>query len=106
MEQREFIPLIKANFENFEYPKEKLELVIVDDGIDNLMDQFLDDERLLYLHISDKEIIEFIEKIKFDNDKDDMLKNYQTKTKSLPNGFKIHYGVGMSSTRVYVPYGL
>jgi hypothetical protein len=95
--EREFIPLIKANFENFDYPKDKLELIIVDDGIDNLMDQFLDDERILYLHLSDKDIIEFIEKIKFDNDKDDMLKNYQTKTKSLPNGFKRDYGVGMSS---------
>ena len=95
--EREFLPLIKANFENFDYPKDNLELIIVDDGIDNLMDQFLDDERILYLHLSDKEIIEFIEKIKFDNDKDDMLKNYQTKTKSLPNGFKRDYGVGMSS---------
>ena len=35
--EREFIPLIKANFENFDYPKDKLELVIVDDGIDNLI---------------------------------------------------------------------
>lgn len=83
-----FLPLIKANFENFDYPKDKLELIIVDDGIDNLMDQFLDDERILYLHLSDKEIIEFIEKIKFDNDKDDMLKNYQTKTKSLTQWFQ------------------
>ena len=95
--EREFLPLIKANFEKFDYPKDKLELIIVDDGNDNLMDQFLDDERILYLHLSDKEIVEFIEKIKFDNDKDDMLKNYQIKTKSLPNGFKRDYGVGMSS---------
>lgn len=95
--EREFIPLIKANFENFDYPKDKLELIIVDDGIDNMMGEFLDDERILYLHLNDKEITEFIEKIKFDNDKDDMLKNYQTKTKSLPNGFKRDYGVGMSS---------
>ena len=95
--EREFIPLIKANFDNFDYPKDKLELIVVDDGLLNLMDQFLDDERVLYLHLNDKEIIEFIDKIKFDNDKDDMLKNYQTKTKSLPNGFKRDYGVGMSS---------
>jgi cellulose synthase/poly-beta-1,6-N-acetylglucosamine synthase-like glycosyltransferase len=86
--EREFLPLIKANFDNFDYPKEKLELIIVDDGLDNLIGEFLDDERILYLHLDDKEIAGFIENIKFDNDKDDILKNYQTKTKSLPNGFK------------------
>ena len=38
--EREFIPLIKANFENFDYPKDKLELIVVDDGIDNLITVF------------------------------------------------------------------
>ena len=32
---------------------------------ETLMDQFLDDERILYLHISYKEIVEFIEKMRF-----------------------------------------
>ena len=30
--EKEFIPLIKDNFNTFEYPQDKLELVIVDDG--------------------------------------------------------------------------
>ena len=30
--EKEFIPLIKANFQEFDYPKDKLELIIVDDG--------------------------------------------------------------------------
>ena len=30
--ERQFIPLIQANFQEFDYPKEKLELIVVDDG--------------------------------------------------------------------------
>ena len=95
--EKEFIPLIKHNFQSFNYSQDKLELVIIDDGKESLMDHFLDDERILYLHLNDTEIKEFIEKISFENDKDDILKNYQIKTKRLPNGFKRDYGVGMSS---------
>ena len=95
--EKEFIPLIKSNFESFDYPKDKLELVVVDDGKESLMGEFLDDERILYLHLNDKEIKEFISKITFENDKQDTLKNYLSKSKRLPNGFKRDYGVGMSS---------
>lgn len=95
--EREFVPLIKANFQEFEYPKDKLELIIVDDGKVSLMDQFLDDDRYLYLHLNNTEIKEFIEKIHFENDYENIIRNYQTKTKHLPNGFKRDYGVGMSS---------
>tara|TARA_Y100000389_G_scaffold67460_1_gene63760 strand:+ start:10722 stop:11858 length:1137 start_codon:yes stop_codon:yes gene_type:complete len=95
--EQEFIPLIKANFQEFNYPKDKLELVIIDDGKESLMEHFIDDERYLYLHLNDKEINEFIGKIDFPNDKEGILKNYQTRIKRLPNGFKRDYGVGMSS---------
>ena len=95
--EKEFIPLIKSNFESFDYPKDKLELVVVDDGKESLMGEFLDDERVLYLHLNDKEIKEFISKITFENDKQDTLKNYLSKSKRLPNGFKRDYGVGMSN---------
>ena len=95
--EQEFIPLIKTNLNEFDYPRDKLELVIVDDGKVSLLDHFLDDERILYLHLNDKEIKDFIEKINFENDKDNILRNYQSKTKRLPNGFKRDYAVGMSS---------
>ena len=95
--ESEFIPLIKSNFNEFDYPKDKLELVVVDDGRLSLLDHFLDDERILYLHLNDKEIKEFIGKIKFENDRDNIIQSYQTKTSRLPNGFKRDYGVGMSS---------
>ena len=95
--EQEFIPLIKDNFNKFDYPSDKLELVIVDDGKDSLIDHFLDDDRILYLHLTDKEISGFLEKIEFPNDKEKILWNYQSRTKRLPNGFKRDYGVGMSS---------
>ena len=98
--EEEFIPLIKDNFNNFNYPKDKLELVVIDDGAKSLLDYFLDD-RILYLHISEKEIKEFLEKIEIPNDKEKLLWNYLFKTKQLPNGFKRDYGVGMSSNDIY-----
>ena len=99
--EQEFIPLIKSNFQEFNYPKDKLELVIIDDGKESLMEHFIDDERYLYLHLNDTEISEFIEKIDFPNDKEGILKNYQTRIKRLPNGFKRDYGVGMSTHNVF-----
>ena len=95
--EKEFVPLIKDNFNKFDYPQDKLELVIIDDGPNSLLDKFLDDERILYLHLQDKEISEFLEKIEFPNDTEKILWNYQARTKRLPNGFKRDYGVGMSS---------
>ena len=99
--EQEFIPLIKSNFHEFDYPKDQLELIIVDDGKNSLIDKFLDDERYLYLHLNDSEIKEFIEKIEFPNDKENVLRNYLSRTKHLPNGFKRDYGVGMSSNRYF-----
>lgn len=99
--EKEFIPLIKANFQEFNYPKDKLDLIIIDDGKESLLEEFLDDDRYLYLYLNESEIKEFIEKINFPNDKDDILKNYQTRVKRLPNGFKRDYGVGMSSNKYF-----
>jgi hypothetical protein len=99
--EKEFIPLIKANFQEFNYPKDKLDLIIIDDGKESLLEEFLDDDRYLYLYLNESEIKEFIEKINFPNDKDDILKNYQTRVKRLPNGFKRDYGVGMSSNEYF-----
>ena len=39
-----FIPLIKENLNSFDYPKEQLELIVVDDGDENLMSE--DDDKM------------------------------------------------------------
>ena len=99
--ETEFIPLIKDNFNKFDYPQDKLELVIIDDGKESCISEFLDDERILYIHINDTEIQEFLEKIDFPNDTEKVLWNYQARTKRLPHGFKRDYGVGLSTHNLY-----
>jgi hypothetical protein len=99
--EHEFIPLIKENLNKFEYPKDKLELIIVDDGTENYMSEFLDDERILYLHLSEKEITDFLHKINIPGDEEKIQWNYLFKTRRLPNGFKRDYGVGMGSNDLY-----
>ena len=95
--EQEFIPLIKSNLNKFDYPQDKLELVIIDDGKESLISELLDDNRILYIHLDNKEIQGFLEKIDLPNDKEGILKNYLSKTRKLPNGFKRDYGVGLSS---------
>ena len=96
--EKDFIPLIKENLNSFDYPKELLELIIIDDGKDNLIGDFCEDERILYLHLSKEEINEFLNKITFKNDPQGIKEKYQHKILHLPNGFKRDYGVGMTSS--------
>ena len=67
----------------------------MDDGRLSLLDHFLDDETILYLHLNDKK--DFIGKIKFENDRDNIIQSIKQRRSRLPNGFKRDYGVGMSS---------
>jgi len=99
--ETEFIPLLKDNFNKFDYPPNKLELVIIDDGKESCISEFLDDERILYLHLKDTDILKFLENIEFPNDTEKIVWNYQARTKRLPHGFKRDYGVGMSSHDLY-----
>ena len=95
--EKEFIPLIKHNFLNFNN-LENLELVIIDDGKENLMDTFKDIDNCIYLHLDNDEINTFMDQIEEEYkqpNKDGLL--YQRKSKTLPNGFKRDYACGMSS---------
>ena len=58
-------------------------MIVVDDGAESLMSEFLEDERSLFTlkHYGNTRIYT---KIKFPNDTDDILKNYQLKTKIYP----------------------
>ena len=96
--EKEFIPLIKHNYNNF-VNKEDLELFIIDDGKENLIDEFKELNNSTYLHLNKEEIENFINKIieKYDQP-DTQYLNYQRKSKTLPNGFKRDYGCGMSSS--------
>ena len=95
--ETEFIPLLLHNYENMTN-FDNLELVIVDDGSDNLSSFFTDIQNCIYLHLKNEEKDEFIDKIINDYKQPDKSPlQYQKKNRSLPNGFKRDYGCGMSN---------
>jgi len=95
--EKEFIPLIKHNFHNFN-DQINLELVIIDVGKESLMREFCDIDRCIYLHLDEEEITKFMKQIEEEyNEPNKTLLYYEKKRKSLPNGFLRDYGCGMSS---------
>lgn len=94
--ERVFCPLIKHNYQTF-LKNIDLEMVIVDDGKENLGSEFTELDNCLYLNLYDdrekffKQIIEEYKQPK----KSRLL--YQQRINTLPNGFKRDYGSGMSS---------
>jgi hypothetical protein len=95
--EKEFIPLIKYNYNSF-LDKEKLELVIVDDGKESLLDSFCDLDNCIYLHLNKDDVSKFMDQIEEGyKQPNKSLLHYQRKVKTLPNGFKRDYGSGMSS---------
>tara|TARA_B100001093_G_C26855881_1_gene1027380 strand:+ start:1081 stop:2190 length:1110 start_codon:yes stop_codon:yes gene_type:complete len=98
--EKEFIPLIIHNYHTFQKlnNSDNLELVIVDDGTENLKQYFSEIQNCLYLHLSEEEIMKFMDQIDegyTQPNKSGLL--YQRKAKTLPNGFKRDYGCGMST---------
>lgn len=95
--EKEFIPLIIHNYKNFN-DFDSLELVIVDDGPENLLEYFIELDNVLYLYLDDKEKEKFIDDIinKYENSDTSYLL-YEKKRNRLPNGFLRDYGCGMSS---------
>ena len=97
--ETEFIPLIKHNFQTFSNAENhSMELVIVDDGKENLINFFKDIENCTYLHLNQDEINKFMDQIEegFKQPNKSGL-HYQRKCKTLPKGFKRDYACGMSS---------
>ena len=67
--EKEFIPLIQHNFNQFCNPDnhksytQELELIIVDDGKENLTEFFTGLENCIYLHLGEEEIYKFLDQI-------------------------------------------
>ena len=97
--QEHFIPLIRDNYQRFkEYDKQTLELVIVDDGSEDLSSKFSDLEDAIYIHLDDRDLEAFFEKIISSNKQEnENLLYYQKRIKDLPSGFKRDYACGMSN---------
>lgn len=55
--RRKFMKLVKLNYENSTYPKEKMELIILDDGIDKIEDVIPNGSNIRYYHNKEKKSI-------------------------------------------------
>jgi hypothetical protein len=95
--EKDFIPLIRNNYNNF-LDKDTLELVIVDDGKENLISEFCDLDNILYLHLDKDEIQKFNDQILEEyKQPNKSLLYYEKKRNRLSDGFLRDYGCGMSS---------
>jgi len=95
--ETEFIPLLLHNYQNMNN-FDNLELVVVDDGIDNLSSYFTGVQNCLYFHLNQEEKDKFIGQIIEGYKQPNKAPlQYQKKSKTLPRGFKRDYGCGMSS---------
>ena len=89
-----FMPLLKHHMDTIDYPKDKLEWILVDDSKEPRYSDIPDDDNILYLHITADE---YLQKIKFQKDTDGTLQGYYLRTKQVPIGFKRDFGCGMAS---------
>ena len=90
----EFFPLLKDNWENIDYPKEKLEWIIVDDSKEDYSNMMPIHENILYFKADPNE---YLNKIEFQNDDEKVMWNFFHKSNKLTNGFLRDYAVGMTS---------
>ena len=90
----EFCQTFKYNWDIIDYPKEKIEWIIVDSSKKDHSDLIPFEENIYYIHIDP---IKYLDKINFKNDNDKVLWNYFNKSGRLPNGFMRDYAVGLTS---------
>lgn len=89
-----FCTLFENTWNTIDYPKEKLEWIIVDTSKKDNSELIPLNDNILYINIDSND---YLEKIKFDNDNDKLLWNYFKKIGRLPNGFVRDYAVGLTS---------
>ena len=56
----QFHSLVKYHWEHLDYPKDKLEWILIDDSNTDYSDNFPLDERILYIRVSPKDYLEKI----------------------------------------------
>ena len=90
----EFYPLLQHHWDTLDYPKDKLEWILVDDSKEDHCDLVPIHENILYMRVNTSD---FLEKIEFPKDEEKTTWNYFDKMKKLTNGFMRDYAVGMTS---------
>ena len=90
----QFNILLNNHWNSLDYPKDKLEWIIVSDSVNDYSGDIPGDENILYFQLKSEE---YLEKITFKNDENELIQNYFKKTGKLPSGFKRDYAVGITS---------
>ena len=90
----QFNILLKTHWDSLDYPKDKLEWIIVSDSINDYSKDIPAEENILFFQLKSED---YLDKISFKNDEKGLLSNYFKKTNKLPNGFKRDYAVGFTS---------
>ena len=89
-----FCTLFENTWNTFDYPKEKLEWIIIDTSKKDNSSLIPLNENILHIRISSEN---YLDKIKFENDGNQLLLNYFKKVGKLPNGFLRDYAIGLTS---------
>ena len=79
---------------SLDYPKEKLEWVIIDTSLEDHSHLIPIDDDILYIRINSGD---YLDKIEFKHDDEKIIWSYFKNSKRLPYGFMRDYAVGMSS---------
>ena len=95
--------LIEYHWNTIDYPKDKLEWIIVDNSKEKDSNKVPSIENILYLHVDTSE---FIDKINFEGDEDKILWNYYKKLGNLPIGFLRDYAVGCTQHNYILHYDI
>ncbi len=90
----ELYPLFQYHWDTLDYPKDKLEWIIIDDSKEDHSNLIPIHENILYLRVTCEE---YLDKINFPKDEEKVIWNYFNKMKRLTNGFKRDYAVGLTS---------
>ena len=105
----EFFVLFQYHWDTLDYPKERLEWIIIDDSKKDHFKDIPEDDNIIYIRIDSEE---YLDKIKFKEKKisdinnpekeeedegEKIMRNYFKKNQKLPNGFKRDYAVGLTS---------
>ena len=89
-----FCKVFQYTWDVLDYPKKKLEWIIVDTSLKDHSELIPSEENILYIRINSED---YLDKIDFKYDDDKVIWNYFSKTRRLPNGFLRDYCVGLSS---------
>ena len=95
--------LFDHHWKTIDYPKDKLEWIIVDDSKEDYSDLIPIHDNILYIKVSSEE---YLEKINFNKDDDKIIWNYHKKMGILPAGFMRDYAVGLTSNDYIIHFDI